>query len=137
VIVIPKDAHSGDVQVEPGGGGDVQGHPGDGNRTQDVAVGEGERSALVGSGDRDEFKRTRVYLSRGLAAGASIFEELPVGAGLTYLLCGHALVVAVVELGQERRCMGVGEARNLGGAPGALQRARVDGDEADARQPGL
>lgn len=77
-----------------------------------------------------------VDLRRGLAARTVVQVDLPARPFAADLRRGQALVAAVVvlpELGQDGDFP---EARQLGGAPGTLEVAGVDGGEVDAAQAG-
>jgi hypothetical protein len=98
-----------------------------------VAVAEGQHALVAGAADEaDEFRGALQDLRRRLAAGAAVAPEVPVGVPRTDLVGRHSLVLAVVELGQERRRLGRWKAGQLRGARSPLPRARVDGVERDA-----
>lgn len=134
MLVFAQKAESGDVKVERPRRFDVQLHPGDGDSAEEMTMGEGEDAALACGNELDEILRPRIDLGRRLAAWTSVFVELPVRPRLVDLLGGLALVLAVVDLAKQRGQVRLREARDLGCAPGALERARVDDIEVNLVQ---
>jgi hypothetical protein len=131
MFVTPQDAEGGDVEVKRYGCLDVEIHPGDGNGTEEVAVRERKNPAVAAGRECDEVRSPRIDLRRRLAAWGSVFEKLPDGSRFVDRLRGYALVIAVLDLAQQRRQLRVGEARDRGGETGALKRARVHRVEVD------
>jgi hypothetical protein len=135
VLVMPQHAQRGHVQQQPGRGGDVDAHPGNGHGAEDVAVRECQHAPVPGGCEGDEIERSLVYLCGCLAAGATVFVELPILARCMDLLRGDAFVIAVVNLAQEWREMRVGKAGDLGRMRCASQWARVHDVEFEACEP--
>ena len=98
MLVVPQYAQGRDVQQQPGRGGDVEAHPRDRDGSEDVAVAERQHAAAAGLCKGDELQRSGVNLRGCLAAGASVFEELPSGPRAVNRLCGDAFVIAIVDL---------------------------------------
>jgi hypothetical protein len=98
VLVVPKHAQGRHVQQQPGRRGDVEAHPRDRDGAEDVAVAEREYAAAAGLCKGDELQRSGVNPRGRLAAGASVFVELPCGPRVVDRVCGDAFVVTVVNL---------------------------------------
>ncbi len=96
--VLSKSAQRGHVELEARGGGDVEARPGDRDGPQDMAVCKREHASAGRLAQADELGGPGIDLSRRLAAGAAVLVELPARVHLVDLLCGKALVVAVIEL---------------------------------------
>jgi len=135
VWVLLKAAQRGDIELQAGGNGDVESEPGHRDGTQDVPVAECKDAAAGSFAKADELEGSRIDLSWGLSAGAPVFEYLPARLLFVNLFGGDPFVVAVIEFAKQWRQSRVGEAGDLGGAQGALERAREDGVEAQPTQP--
>ena len=98
MFVVPQHADGRDVQQQPGRGGDVEAHPRDRDGAEDVAVAEREHAAAAGLCKGDELQRSGVNPRGRIAAGASVFVELPCGPRVVDRACGDAFVVTVVDL---------------------------------------
>lgn len=134
VVVLPKPAQRGDVELEVCGSCDFEARPGNRRGAQDVTVGKREHATVDRSTQPDEFESSGVDLRGSLAPRASVFEELPLGVPFGDRLGGDAFVLAVIHLAQKRRQARIGIARKLGGAHGTLKRAGEDCVEAQAAQ---
>src|SRR4029077_1748819 len=60
-----------------------------------------------------------------------VLVKLPARTGFVDRRGGQSLVRAVLDLAKQRRELRVGKSRDLGCVPGTLQRARVNGIEAE------
>ena len=121
--------------MESRGRFDVQTHPGDGDRAKKVAVRERKDSAIDRRCEGDEVHRSRVDLRWSLASRAPIFVQLPTRLNFVNRPGGHAFVLAVVDLAQQRRQLRLREPGQLGSAPGALERAGEHNVEIELLQP--
>ena len=134
VWVLLKPAQRGDIELQAGGDGDVESEPGHRDGTQDVPMAECKDATAGSFTKADELEGSRIDLRWGFSAGAPVFEDLPARFLFVNLFGGDPFVVAVIELAQQWRQPRVGEAGDLGGAQGALERAREDGVEAQPTQ---
>lgn len=134
MIVVAKDAERGHVEIERHGRRDVELHPGDRNGSKEVAVRESKDPAVDRGRERGEVQSPVIDLLGRLTARTSILVELPIRSRLVDLFRGLAFVVAVIDLAKQCSQLGFGEAGNLGSAPGALKRTRVDSVEMDLAQ---
>lgn len=134
MLVVAQETQGGDVEVERLGRTDVQLHPGDGDRPQKVTVREGEDSTIGGGRKRDELRRSRQHLGRRLSTGAPIPVKLPGRARLLDGLGGEALVIAVLDLPEQRGHLWIRKTRELRGSLRSLEWARVDGVEFQLRK---
>src|SRR5439155_21297347 len=98
-LAVAQDAERGDIEPQPRGDRDVRVDPGRTDRAKDVAVRECEDPALAAArGEFDEALCSGVDLGGCLAAGRTVFVQLPARVLLVDLLGGKAFVAAVVGL---------------------------------------
>src|SRR5256886_4885895 len=135
-VGVANDVEGGNIQLQPGRDSDLGVDPPHRDRTQDVAMGKrDEPRVCVPSREGDELLRPRVNLLWGLASRRAVFVQLPVRIRFMDLFGGQSFVTAIVHFLQQRRDLQILKAGELGGAPGALHRARVNSVELDATEP--
>ncbi len=129
-----QNRERGGVRGDPGGCLDVKAYVRHRHGPQRVAVPEGQNLGAMGLGQSQEGERPGIDLRRRLPVRATVPKEIPAWPLGPDFGAGLALVIAVVELPEKICDGGLREARQLGGATGADQRAGVDGVEGDDGQ---
>lgn len=136
VMFVAQRAEARGAQYKESSGPGFEPHPAGGEHTQEMAAGKKQNPGLRGSHPGQHAVTARADLLGGLAAGAAVAEELPIGTHGVNLIRSEAFVFTVIPFEQVRIDIGDGaEAGELARAPRALQWACKNQFEIQSGQP--